>query len=93
MPMTDPEPTISLAEIREELQARGVSFSDSRLKRLRREGLLPLAEQIHRSGLHGSESRYPVWAIGQLQLVDRLARGTSVGSCTYGCSCAGTVAG
>ena len=52
---------------------RGVEFSDSQLKRLRREGLLPVEGQRHRPGVRGSESLYPAWAVGQRELVSRLA--------------------
>lgn len=65
---------LSLAELRRAMDACGVDLSDSQLKRLRREGLLPVEGQRHRPGVRGSESLYPAWALGQLELVSRLAR-------------------
>ena len=66
------EPMLTLAELREALEARGLEFSDSRLKRLRREGLLQVDGQRHRAGVRGSESLYPSGAVDQLELVARL---------------------
>jgi hypothetical protein len=63
---------LSLAELRRGLDACGVDLSDSQLKRLRREGLLPIEGQRHPPGVRGSESLYPAWALGQLELVSRL---------------------
>jgi hypothetical protein len=68
----DPEPVLSLTELRRALAGRGFEFSDSQLKRLRREGLLPVEGQRHRAGVRGSESLYPQSAIDQLELVARL---------------------
>lgn len=72
MPSSEYE-LLSLAELRRALDACGVDLSDSQLKRLRREGLLPVEGQRHRPGVRGSESLYPAWALGQLKLVSRLA--------------------
>lgn len=72
MPSPVPEKLLSLAELRHSLAARGLEFSDSQLKRLRREGLLPVDGQRHRPGVRGSESLYPSWAVDQLELVARL---------------------
>lgn len=71
MPRPDSE-KLSLAELRRALRASGLEFSDSQLKRLRREGLLAVEGQRHRPGVRGSESLYPAWAVGQLELVSRL---------------------
>jgi hypothetical protein len=54
------------------LKSRGLEFSESRLKRLRRAGVLHLADQRHRPGVRGSESVYPASAVDQLELVARL---------------------
>lgn len=69
----DPEPMLTLAELRRGLAACGLEFSDSQLKRLRREGLLAFDGQRHRAGVRGSESLYPQSAIHQLKLVARVA--------------------
>lgn len=66
---------LSLGELRTAMEARGVEFSDSQLKRLRREGLLPVEGQQHRGGVRGSESLYPGWAVDQLALVAQQQRG------------------
>lgn len=66
---------LSLSELRRALAARGLEFSDSQLKRLRRDGLLPVGDQRHRGGVRGSESLYPAWAVDQLELVSRLSAG------------------
>jgi hypothetical protein len=72
--MSAPEcQVLSLAELRRALRARDVDFSDSQLKRLRREGLLSAEGQRHRPGIRGSESLYPTSAVDQLELVSRLA--------------------
>lgn len=68
----DSDPMLTLTELREALKARELEFSDSRLKRLRREGLLPVGGQRHRAGVRGSESLYPSSAVDQLELVARL---------------------
>lgn len=65
---------LTLPELRQALTLRGIEFSASQLKRLRREGLLPVHEQRHRPGLRGSESLYPAWTARQLKLVDQLSR-------------------
>lgn len=49
-----------------------VTFTDSRLKRLRRAGLLAAEGQRHRPRRRGSETLYPNWAVDQLLLVARL---------------------
>lgn len=72
MPSSEHEP-LSLSGLRWALAACGVDLSDSQLKRLRREGLLPVEGQRHRPGIRGSESLYPAWAVAQLELVSRLA--------------------
>jgi hypothetical protein len=72
IPCPDAETTLTLCELHEATAARGVAFSDSQLKRLRREGLLPVEGQLHRRGVRGSESLYPGWTVGQLELVARL---------------------
>lgn len=74
LPTPDDHP-LALGELRAALGLRGIELSDSRLKRLRREGLLLVGEQRHRPGLRGSESVYPAWTLDQLELVERLARG------------------
>lgn len=74
MPRADPE-TLSLAELRRALRNRRLGFTDSQLKRLRREGLLPMKGQRHRPGVRGSESVYPAWAVDQLEVVARLESG------------------
>lgn len=72
MPNRGSGPMLTLTELREALKAREVDFSDSRLKRLRREGLLKVDCQRHRAGVRGSESLYPAAAVEQLELVARL---------------------
>jgi hypothetical protein len=72
MPNCDCDRLLTLAELRASLESRGLAFSESRLKRLRREGLLQLAGQRHRPGVRGSESMYPASAVDQLELVARL---------------------
>ena len=70
-----PSPTsdaLSLIELRRALLSRDLDFSDSQLKRLRREGLLPVEGQRHPPGVRGSESVYPACAVGQLELISRL---------------------
>lgn len=71
MRSSDQEP-LTLLELRQALDSCGVDLSDSQLKRLRREGLLPVEGQRHRRGVRGSESLYPAWAVSQLELVARL---------------------
>ena len=73
MPRPDPDPMLSLLDLRHALTTRGLEFSDSQLKRLRREGLLPAEGQRHLAGVRGSVSLYPGWAVSQLELVARLA--------------------
>jgi hypothetical protein len=73
MHASDSEPMLTLAELRRALMARGLEFSNSQLKHLRREGLLPTEGQRHVVGVRGSESLYPGWAVRQLELVARLA--------------------
>lgn len=68
----DSERLLTLAELRASLELRGLEFSESQLKRLRREGLLQLAGQLHRPGVRGSESLYPASAVDQLEMVARL---------------------
>jgi hypothetical protein len=75
MRASDSAPMLTLAELRRALMAPGLEFSGSQLKRLRREGLLPTEGQRHLVGVRGSESLYPGWAVGQLELVARLASG------------------
>ncbi len=70
MPETAP---ISLAQLRALLAAQEVRLSDSELKRLRGNGLVP-AQQVHMAGERGSVSLYPPWAVDQIELVERLGR-------------------
>jgi hypothetical protein len=72
MPNRDSDCLLTLADLRASLKLRGLEFSESQLKRLRREGLLRFAGQLHRPGVRGSESLYPVSAVDQLELVARL---------------------
>jgi hypothetical protein len=72
MPNRDSDRMLTLTELLEALKARELEFSDSRLKRLRREGLLQVGGQRHRAGMRGSESLYPSSAVDQLKLVARL---------------------
>jgi hypothetical protein len=71
--MAEPEP-ISLAQLRALLAAQDVRLSDSELKRLRANGLVP-AQQVHIEGERGSRSLYPSWAAQQIELVKRLGQG------------------
>jgi hypothetical protein len=72
MQSCDRDRLLTLAELRASLESRSLVFSMSQLKRLRREGLLPLAGQRHRAGVRGSESLYPASAVDQLELIARL---------------------
>jgi hypothetical protein len=73
MPTRDPEPMLTLSKLRRALAVRGLEYSDSQLKRRRRDGLLPVGAQRHRGGVRGSESLYPAWAVDQLELVSRIS--------------------
>lgn len=55
-----------------ELRASVGGMTDSRLKRLRRAGLLPAPTQRHQVGQVGSASLYPAWTVEQLQGIARL---------------------
>lgn len=72
MPNGDSDPMLTLTDLLEALKGQEPEFSNSRLKRLRREGLLQVSGQRHRAGMRGSESLYPSSAVDQLELVARL---------------------
>lgn len=70
--MTTTPTTLTTDELRAQLQAHDVTYSDSQLKRLRRAGLLAAAGQYHRPGRRGSETLYPSSAVEQLLLIAHL---------------------